>query len=93
MHMLTLPLNQDDIDENVAVCSFMAKAGGAPTTYRRGTKGYKIHFGENIFEVFNRQRADTFVFATRPPPRTGADVVTSIALQKISDNIRRVVYI
>ena len=68
----------------------MAQTSASPTAYKQGTKGYKIHFGENIFEVFNNQRADTFVFVTRPPAKAGVDVITSVALQKISGNVRKV---
>ena len=63
---------------------------GVPSPYRQGTKGYKLHGTENTLEIFNRKRADTFIFVTRPPAASGADIATSIALQKISQSVQRV---
>lgn len=43
-----------------------------------------------MLQLYNRQRSDTFIFMTRPPEKSGVDVIASIALQKISDHVRRV---
>lgn len=72
------------------VCSFMSQSSTSSHTYRRGTPGYKLYSGENIFQLFDKQRANSFVFMTRPPAKSGVDIITSIALQKISDHVRQV---
>ncbi|THH29680.1 hypothetical protein EUX98_g4493 [Antrodiella citrinella] len=81
--------DEPDIDDNVMVCSFMPQSSTSLTTYKRGTKGFKLHCSDNSLQLYNRQRSDTFIFMTRPPERSGQDIITSIALQKISDHVRR----
>lgn len=41
-------------------------------------------------QLFNRQRANSFVFVARPPVESGADIVTSVALQNISRSVQLV---
>lgn len=60
------------------------------STYRRGVKGYKLYCNDNMMQLFIRQRGDTFIFLNRPPEESGADIVTSWALQKLSGHARRV---
>lgn len=72
------------------VCSFMPQSATSTSTYKRGTKGYKLHCSDNALQLYIGQRADTFIFMTRPPEQSGVDIITSIALQKISGHVRQV---
>lgn len=60
------------------------------STYRQGVKGWKLHCGESIMQLFNGQRANSFIFVTRPPLQSGAEIITSIALQNISRSVQQV---
>ncbi|KAI0077242.1 RNA-directed RNA polymerase [Panus rudis PR-1116 ss-1] len=85
--------DEPPVDENVMVCSFMPRSSTSHATYRRSTKGYKLHCGDNKMELYNNQRSDTFIFLTRPPtrppPQSQHDLTISIALQKISAHVQR----
>ncbi|KAH9925902.1 P-loop containing nucleoside triphosphate hydrolase protein [Epithele typhae] len=78
-----------DVSQNVVVCSFMPKASGVMSTYWLGTKGYKLYCGEDTLQLFDQQRGNSFIFMTRPPAVSGHDIVTSIALQKISQRVQQ----
>ncbi|OCH91052.1 RdRP-domain-containing protein [Obba rivulosa] len=65
------------------------KASGLMSTYWRGTKGYRLHCSDNVMQLYDQKRANTFIFVTRPPEKSGADIVTSIALQKISARVQK----
>ena len=41
-------------------------------------------------QLFDKQRQDSFIFLTRPPAASGTDIVTSIALDKISRRVQHV---
>ncbi|KAJ3554369.1 hypothetical protein NM688_g3145 [Phlebia brevispora] len=82
--------NEDsEIDNNILVCSFLPQSSTVTATYRRGVRGYKVFCNDSRFELFNRHRQDTFIFMTRPPKQSDADIITSWALQKLSDHVRR----
>jgi len=74
----------------IVVCSFMPTASGPMSTYRPCSTDYRLHVADNVFQLFEKQRSNSFVFMTRPPAASGADVITSIALQKISAPVQRV---
>ncbi|KZT63464.1 hypothetical protein DAEQUDRAFT_778932 [Daedalea quercina L-15889] len=76
--------DEPEINDNVLVCPFMPVTSEMTSTYWRGTKGYKLHCSENVFQLYDKDRGNTFIFLTRPPEKSGTDIVTSIALQKIS---------
>ncbi|KAI0644794.1 RNA dependent RNA polymerase-domain-containing protein, partial [Trametes meyenii] len=78
-----------EVNRNVVVCSFMPKASGLMSTYWQGTSGYKLYCGMNVMQLFNKQRADSFIFVTRPSPKSGVDIITSIALNKISHRVQQ----
>ncbi|GJE97878.1 RNA-directed RNA polymerase domain-containing protein [Phanerochaete sordida] len=81
------PITWDEdhaIDDNVLACSFMPESTTVISTYKRGVKGWILSCNDNSFQLFNRQRANTFIFITRPPEQSGADIITSIALQNFS---------
>jgi len=81
---------EPEINDNVLVCPFMPVTSESTSTYWRGTKGYKLHCSENMFQLYDQNRANTFIFVTRPPEKSGSDIVTSVALQKISGRIQKV---
>ena len=83
-------LLQAEVDQNVVVCSFMPKASELMSTYWQGTPGYRLYCGDNVMQLFDKQRQNSFVFMTRPPAASGADIVTSIALNKISHRVQQV---
>ena len=74
----------------IVVCSFMPSASDPMSTYRSCSTDYRLYIGDNILQLFEKQRSNSFVFMTRPPAASGADVITSIALQKISAPVQRV---
>lgn len=74
----------------VVICSFMPSASGPMSTYRPCSTDYRLHVADNIFQLFEKQRSNSFVYMARPPAASGADVITSIALQKISASVQRV---
>jgi hypothetical protein len=78
---------ETEMNGNVVVCSFMPRAPYPMSTYRLCADGHRLHCSDNLFQLYNKQKADTFVFINRPP---GADVAISIALQKISATVQRV---
>ncbi|KAI0712794.1 RNA dependent RNA polymerase-domain-containing protein [Cerioporus squamosus] len=78
-----------EVDQNVVVCSFMPKASSLMSTYWQGTRGYRLYCGDNVLQLFDKQRANSFIFMTRPPAASGADLVTSIALNKISQRVQK----
>ncbi|PCH35526.1 RNA-directed RNA polymerase [Wolfiporia cocos MD-104 SS10] len=80
---------EPDINDNVLVCPFMPNTSEVTATYWRGTKGYKLHCGESVLQLYDKARANTFIFVTRPPIKSGSDIVISIALQKISGRVQR----
>ena len=68
----------------------MPSASGPMSTYRPCSTDYRLYVGDNIFQLYEKQRSNSFVFMVRPPAASGADVITSIALQKISNMVQRV---
>jgi len=77
-------------DLRIVICSFMPGASGPMSTYRHCSTDYRLHVADNILQLFEKQRSNSFVFMTRPPRASGSDVITSIALQKISAAVQRV---
>ncbi|KAF8555926.1 RdRP-domain-containing protein [Imleria badia] len=83
---VTLWDEDPEVDENVVVCSFMPKATESMSVYRPCTAGYRLHCSDGNLQLYNKNQADTFVFIARSR-ETGQDVITSIALQKISKRV------
>ncbi|KAH9833398.1 RNA dependent RNA polymerase-domain-containing protein [Rhodofomes roseus] len=80
---------EPEINDNVLVCPFMPVTSEMTSTYWRGTKGYKLHCSESMLQLYDNNRANTFIFVTRPPEKSGSDIVTSVALQKISGRVQK----
>jgi hypothetical protein len=82
--------DEPEVDDNVVVASFMPRASEAMSTYQTCSNGYRLHCGDGILQLYEKHRANTFIFLTRPPLKSGAFVTASIALQKISSRVQRV---
>ncbi|KAI0343647.1 RdRP-domain-containing protein [Trametopsis cervina] len=78
-----------DIDDNILVCSFMPQTTATLCTYKRGVSGWRLFCNDSIFQLFNRHRADSFIFVTRAAEKAGTDIINSIALQKLSSYVQR----
>lgn len=88
-----VPWDEDSpVSENlrIVVCSFMPGATGPMSTYRPCSIDYKLRVGDNLLQLFEKDISNSFVFMTRPPAASGADVIMSVALQKISVPVQRV---
>ncbi|KAF5351219.1 hypothetical protein D9756_008167 [Leucocoprinus leucothites] len=75
------------VNENVVICSFLPQSSATIATLRPCTAGYCLHCSNNLFQLYNKQRGDTFVFVNRPS--VGAEISISVALQKISQTVQR----
>ncbi|KIJ58833.1 hypothetical protein HYDPIDRAFT_101927 [Hydnomerulius pinastri MD-312] len=85
-----IPWDEDpEVEDNVVVCSFMPQASESMSVYRPCTKGYRLHCSDGNLQLYNKNKGDTFVFISRPPRASEQDVVTSIALQKISPRVQQ----
>lgn len=76
--------------ENVVVAAFMKETAAHIPTYKSCVEGFRLYCGYGNMQLFNRQRANTFIFIARPPANSGEEIVTSIALQQISGPVQRV---
>ncbi|KAG7440660.1 RNA-directed RNA polymerase [Guyanagaster necrorhizus] len=84
------PWDEDpEVNENVVVCSFLPHTSGKFSSYRPCTAGYRLYCSPTNFQLYNKHRADSFVFLTRPPKASGAEVSMSVALQKLSNKVRQ----
>ncbi|KAJ7754189.1 RNA-directed RNA polymerase [Mycena maculata] len=85
-----LPWDEDpEVNENVVVCSFMDKTSSNFSSYRPCTSGYRLHCSDTNFQLYDKNRANTFIFMTRPPAASGAELAVSIAVQKISARVQK----
>ncbi|KAJ7811000.1 RNA-directed RNA polymerase [Mycena olivaceomarginata] len=85
-----LPWDEDpEVNENVVVCSFMDKTSSNFSGYRPCTSGYRLHCSDTNFQLYDKNRGNTFIFMTRPPAASGAELAVSIAVQKISARVQR----
>ncbi|KAJ6509835.1 RNA-directed RNA polymerase [Mycena vulgaris] len=85
-----LPWDEEpEVNENVVVCSFMDKTSSNFSSYRPCTSGYRLHCSDTNFQLYDKNRGNTFIFMTRPPAASGAELAVSIAVQKISARVQR----
>ncbi|KAJ7155081.1 RNA-directed RNA polymerase [Mycena filopes] len=85
-----LPWDEDpEVNGNVVVCSFMDKMSSDVSNYRPCTSGYRLHCSDTNFQLYDKNRGNTFIFMTRPPAASGAELTVSIAVQKISARVQR----
>ncbi|KAJ7446567.1 RNA-directed RNA polymerase [Mycena latifolia] len=85
-----LPWDEDpEVAQNVVVCSFMKNTSSNFSSYRPCTSGYRLHCSDTNFQLYDKNRANTFIFMTRPPAASGAELAVSIAVQKISARVQK----
>ncbi|KAF5334777.1 hypothetical protein D9611_012906 [Ephemerocybe angulata] len=85
-----IPWDEDpEVNDNVVVVSFLSESGATLPHQKPCTKGYKLHCSFGKMELYNKHRGDTFIFIRRSPEGLQSEVVTSIALQKISGTVQR----
>jgi hypothetical protein len=86
-----VPWEEDpEVNEDVAVCSFLKHADGPLSTFKQCPRGYRLHCSDGRLQLYDRNIANTFIFLTRPAKLSGSFVTASIALQKISSSVQRV---
>jgi hypothetical protein len=86
-----IPWDEDpEVDDNVAVCSFLPQSTSNFSTYSRCSRGYRLNCSETTLQLYNRHKADSFIFLTRLQEKGGAELGVSIALQKISAGVQKV---
>jgi hypothetical protein len=88
-----IPLNEDaPVDgEHIVVASFLKESAmQAPPTFKYLSTGFRIYIGEGNMQIFNGQRANSFIHLRKPPTNSGEDFITSIALQQISQRVQKV---
>jgi hypothetical protein len=76
------------VGNNVVVCSFMSQSTSQHSLYRPCGAGYKLHLSHGRLQLYDKKEASTFVFITKPAQASGADVATSIALERISPRVK-----
>ncbi|KAL0569074.1 hypothetical protein V5O48_012901, partial [Marasmius crinis-equi] len=85
-----IPWDEDPVvGGNVVVCSFLPQTSDTLSTYRPCTVDYRLHCGDANFQLYDKLRGNTFVFLTKPPKASGAEVAASIALQKFSTRVQK----
>lgn len=86
-----IPWDEDpEVNDNVVVCSFLPHGSAMFSTYRPCTSGYRLYCGDSNLQLYDKTRGNSFVFLTRPPAASGAEIAASIALQKISARVQKV---
>lgn len=81
---------EPEVNDNVVVVCFLSKSSITTPARRPCTKGYRLHCSFGKMELYNKFRRDTFIYIQRSPMGLQSEVVTSIALQKISETVRLV---
>ncbi|TFK19298.1 RNA-directed RNA polymerase [Coprinopsis marcescibilis] len=80
-------LTDSEVDENVVVVSFMARSSSTPPTRKPCDRGYRLHCSYGRFQLYDRNIGNTFVFIGKAPSGHESEVITSIALQKLSKTL------
>lgn len=79
-----------DVDENLVVCSFLPHSTSEFSSYKPSPKGYRLHCGPGRLQLYDRHIANSFIYIGIQPRASGPEVVTSVALQKISKQVQLV---
>ncbi|KAF4607757.1 hypothetical protein EYR40_000092 [Pleurotus pulmonarius] len=85
-----IPWDEDpEVNENVVVCSFLPHGTSNMSTYRPCQPGYRLHCSDGNLQLYRHNRAGTFIFMAKPPAASGAEIIVSIALDRISTPVQR----
>ncbi|KAG8715390.1 hypothetical protein FRC08_010636 [Ceratobasidium sp. 394] len=78
-----------NVNQNVLVHAFQPSVASGGRLAKPTKNGYILHASDGVFQLFERQRANTFIFLNFATEYSRRDVNASIALAKISDDVRR----
>ncbi|KAG9103719.1 hypothetical protein FRC06_008576 [Ceratobasidium sp. 370] len=78
-----------NVNQNVLVHAFQPSVATGGRLAKPTKNGYMLHASDGVFELFERHRANTFIFLNFATQHSRRDVNASIALAKISDDVRR----
>ncbi|KAF8709476.1 AAA domain, partial [Rhizoctonia solani] len=76
------------VNQDVLVHAFQPSVATGGQLAKPTKNGYMIYATDGIFQLFERHRANTFIFLKFATEYSRKDVNASIALQKISENVR-----
>ncbi|KAH7343653.1 RNA dependent RNA polymerase-domain-containing protein [Rhizoctonia solani] len=78
-----------NVDRDVLVHAFQPSVATGGQLAKPTKNGYMIYASDGMFQLFERHRANTFIFLQFATEHSRKDVNASIALQKISDRVQR----
>ncbi|CCO32890.1 RNA-dependent RNA polymerase 2 Short=AtRDRP2 [Rhizoctonia solani AG-1 IB] len=78
-----------NVNQDVLVHSFQPSVATGGQLAKPTKNGYMIYASDGIFQLFERHRANTFIFLKFATEYSRKDVNASIALQKISEHVRQ----
>ncbi|CAE6465178.1 unnamed protein product [Rhizoctonia solani] len=78
-----------NVNQNVLVHAFQPLVATSGQLAKPTKNGYMIYASDGMFQLFERHRANTFIFLQFATEYSRKDVNASIALQKISESVRR----
>ncbi|KAG8830443.1 hypothetical protein FRC18_008083 [Serendipita sp. 400] len=77
------------VNEDIAVFAVTPTASQSMSLYKSTVNGYRLHCSDGLFQLYNKQIRDTWIFINRPPNESRFELQTSIALQKISSQTQK----
>ncbi|KAF8597550.1 RNA-directed RNA polymerase [Ceratobasidium sp. AG-I] len=84
------PWDEDaDVNQDVLVHAFQPSVATGGSLAKPTKTGYQIYASDTSFQLFERHRANTFIFLNFATDYSGNDVNASIALAKINESVRR----
>ncbi|KAG8739309.1 hypothetical protein FRC10_005793 [Ceratobasidium sp. 414] len=78
-----------NVNQNVLVHAFQPSIATGGRLAKPTKNGYMLHASDGVFQLFERHRANTFIFLNFATEYSNRDINASIALAKISDDVRR----
>ncbi|KEP53488.1 RNA-dependent RNA polymerase [Rhizoctonia solani 123E] len=78
-----------DVNRDVLVHAFQPSVATGGQLAKPTKNGYMIYASDGVFQLYERHRANTFIFLQFATEHSEKDVNASIALQKISDRVSR----
>jgi hypothetical protein len=77
-----------NVNQDVLVHAFQPSVATGGQLAKPTKTGYMLYTSDGVFQLFERHRANTFIFLNFATEFSGKDINVSIALAKISDNVR-----
>lgn len=83
------PWDEDaNVNRDVLVHAFQPSRATGGSLAKPTKNGYQLYASDGVFQLFERQRANTFIFLNFATEYSGKDVNASIALAKINESVR-----